>query len=59
MDTQTPWATEAEILATSEAYKCDVFVLREQCINIRWQKFSFDKECKQKVDQDIEHSKPL
>ena len=24
------WATEAEILATSEAYKCDVFVLKEQ-----------------------------
>ena len=23
------WATEAEILASSEAYKCDVFVLRE------------------------------
>ena len=39
------WATEAEILATSEAYKCDVFVLREQYINIGWQKFSFDKEC--------------
>ena len=39
------WATEAEILATSEAYKCDVFVQREQYINIGWQKFSFDKEC--------------
>ena len=39
------WATEAEILATSEAYKCDGFVLREQYINIGWQKFSFDKEC--------------
>ena len=38
------WATEAEILATSEAYKCDDFVLREQYINIGWQKFSFDKE---------------
>ena len=38
-------ATEAEILATSEAYKCDVLVLREQYINIGWQKFSFDKEC--------------
>ena len=44
MDTNT-WATEAEILATSEAYKCDVFVLREQYINIGWQKFSLDKEC--------------
>ena len=39
------WATEAEILATSEAYKCVVFVLREQYLNIGWQKFSFDKEC--------------
>ena len=39
------WATEAEILATSEVYKCDVFVLKEQCINKRWQKFSFDKDC--------------
>ena len=39
------WATEAEILARSEAYKCDVFVLREQYRNIGWQKFSFDKEC--------------
>ena len=39
------WATEAETLATSEAYKCDVFVLREQCIKIGWQKFPFDKEC--------------
>ena len=39
------WATEAEILATSEAYKCDIFVLSEQYKNIGWQKFSFDKEC--------------
>ena len=39
------WATEAEILATSEAYKCDVFVLREQYINIGWQQFSFDNDC--------------
>ena len=30
------WATEAEILATSEAYKCDVFFLREQYINTGW-----------------------
>ena len=39
------WGTEAEILATNEAYKCDVFVPREQYRNIGWQKFSFDKEC--------------
>ena len=39
------WATEAEILATSEAYKCDVFVLRDQYINTGWQKFSLDKDC--------------
>ena len=39
------WATEAEILATSEAYKCDIFVLSEQYKIIGWQKFSFDKEC--------------
>ena len=35
------WATEAEILATSEAYKCDIFVLREQYRNTGWQKFIF------------------
>ena len=39
------WATEAEILATREAYKCDIFVLREQYRNTVWQKFSLDKEC--------------
>ena len=39
------WATEAEILSTSEADKCDVFVLREQYKNTRWQNFSFDTEC--------------
>ena len=31
--------TEAEILATSEAYKCDVFVLREQYTNIGCKNF--------------------
>ena len=40
------WATEAKILATSEAHKYDIFVLSEQCKNIGWQRFSFDKECK-------------
>ena len=39
------WATEAELLASREAYKCDLFVLREQYINLGWQKFSLDKEC--------------
>ena len=39
------WATEAEILATTEAYKCDVFVQSEQYINIGWQKFSLDNDC--------------
>ena len=39
------WATEAEILATSEDYKCDIFVLSERYKSIGWQKFSFDKEC--------------
>ena len=58
-------ATEAEILATSEAYKCDFFfVLREQYINIGWQKFSFDKECNHnkksiKILNTANHFKPV
>ena len=35
------WATEAEILATSEAYKWDVFVLREQYKKHRMAKVFF------------------
>ena len=27
------WDTEAEILATSKAYKCNVFALKEHCID--------------------------
>ena len=43
MDTQTHGPQKQK--CWPQVKPCDVFVLREQYINIRWQKFSFDNDC--------------